>query len=139
MVKSSVSSSRLPFSRYYKRRLLASILALRYRGAKDLQTNSRSPYAYWHLHLHPILLRFPRRTRACNSFSLSDRVYRNAVSALIYRSVSRDGIRKRETAALQIMPRAMRVVVLVVVVVVAMVAIPTIAVGTVDAVVVKSK
>lgn len=43
--------------------------------ARDLQTNSRarSPlsYAYWHLHLRPILLRFPRGTRARNSFSRS--------------------------------------------------------------------
>ena len=37
---------------------------------------SRSPvsYAYRRLHLRPILLRFPRRTRACNSFSRGDRV-----------------------------------------------------------------
>lgn len=89
---------------------------------QDLQTKLRSPllsYAYWHLHLRPILLRFPRRTRACNSFPLSDRVLglSQAVSALIYRSVLRDGIRKREilTATLQIMPRAMRVVVVAIV------------------------
>lgn len=96
----SLCLHRLRFS-YYKPRLLASISILRYHGVKDLQTNSRSPYAYWHLHLHPILLRFPRRTRACNSFPLSDRVLglSYTVSALIYRSVSQDGIRKRETSA----------------------------------------
>lgn len=79
--------------------------------ARDLRTNSRSPplsYAYWHLHLRPILLRFPRGTRARNSFHLDDRVLglSCAVSALIYHSVRQDGIRKREIliAALEIMP-----------------------------------
>jgi len=49
----------------------------RYHGARDLRTNSRSPplsYAYRPLHLRPILLRFPRGTRARNSFPLGDRV-----------------------------------------------------------------
>jgi len=49
----------------------------RYHGARDLRTNSRSPplsYAYRPLHLRLILLRFPRGTRARNSFPLGDRV-----------------------------------------------------------------
>jgi len=86
------------FTMLYERKLPASISALRYHGAKDLQINSRSLYVYWHLHLRLILLRFPRRTRARNSFPLSDRVLSlsHPVSTLIYRSVPRNGIRKRK-------------------------------------------
>ena len=66
------------------------------------------------LHLRPILLRFPRRTRARNSFSRGDRVLglSRPVSPLIYRlGFSGRGIRKRGITPPQIIPRGQRVVV----------------------------
>lgn len=67
----NVASCPVPRRNYNCRSIWQASVAWEPRGAEIYKRISRSPvsYAYRHLHLRPILLRFPRRTRARNSFS----------------------------------------------------------------------